>query len=186
MTSRTVSHGALALVVVALLLAAALALSGCSLSGGGTTTTAAPTTTTAAPTTTTEAETTTTAAIELKFGGKGTWQGISVTVESAQLDTTPVLVGAGNKVVYCMVTIMNGSKDAFDYNGLDFSIYDTNHQEYDNAGMSSVADIGEGTLAPGETAQGAVAFEIPMNAQVAGMKWQPSTSDAPVLIWGTP
>ena len=177
MTSRTVSHGALALVVVALLLAAALALSGCSLSGGGTTTTAAPTTTTAAPTTTTEAETTTTAAIELKFGGKGTWQGISVTVESAQLDTTPVLVGAGNKVVYCMVTIMNGSKGAFDYNG---------HQEYDNAGMSSVADIGEGTLAPGETAQGAVAFEIPMNAQVAGMKWQPSTSDAPVLIWGTP
>jgi hypothetical protein len=184
MASRTINRRVVALMTMALLAVAAPALAGCSLSGGGTTTTVKATTTTAAPpTTTTEAETTTTTATKLKFNDKGTWEGISVTVESPQTDTTPILVGAGNRVVFCMVTVINGSKDAFDYNGLDFTLT-ADGEEYENAGLTSVVDLGVGTLAPGETAQGAVAFEVPLAAKITSMDWQPGTSEAPVLIWG--
>jgi hypothetical protein len=173
------------LLAAALLLAAMLMVGGCALSGGATTTTAAPTTTTAAPsTTTTEAETTTTTAAKLAFGAKGTWEGISVTATRPEIDYSPTLVGEGNKVVYCTVTIVNNSSEPFDYNGLEFTLFDADHQEYDNAGLASVADLGVGTLAPGESADGAVAFEMPIIAAPTGLEWQPSSSPAPTLIWG--
>ena len=174
----------LAVAATAILIVAALTLGGCSL-GGGTTTTAAVTTTAAPTTTSTAPETTTTAVATatLKFGDKGTWQGISVTATAPEIDTTPVLVNEGNRVVYCMVTIVNNSKEAFDFNGLDFELFDTDQQEYDNAGLTSVADLGEGSVAPGETAEGAVAFEVPMLAKVALLEWLPGGTDTPVFIW---
>lgn len=184
-TSRVAHIAAAALVAAALSIAAAAALAGCSL-GGSTTTTTVRVTTTAAPiTTTTQPETTTTVISTgtLGFGEKGTWNGITVTVESPEVDPAPALVGEGNRVVLSMVTITNEGKDVFDYNGLDFQLYDADENEYDSAGLSSVADLGQGSLAPGETAQGAVAFELPMLAKVATVDWQPADTQTPVFIW---
>jgi hypothetical protein len=187
MTPRARSLAATTCIVV-LLLAAALVWSGCSGSAGGATTTiAAITTSIVAPeTTSTIADTTTTTALMLEWGEKGTWQDISVTVDAPQLDPTPESVDAGNKVVYCMVKIVNNSKDPFDFNGLDFMLFDAAHEEYDNFGLTSKADLAEGTLAPGGTATGAVAFEMPESAAPSGVEWQPQTEAAPVLIWGQP
>lgn len=163
----------------------ALLLSGCSLSGDTTTTTVpAPATTMAPITTTTEAQTTTTVAAELSWDGTGAWNGISVTAAAPQTDNDPAFVGEGNKVVYCTVKLTNGSKEQFDYNGLDFVMFDSAHQEYDNAGLTSMPDLGQGSLAPGESVQGAVAFELPLAAAPSGLEWQPESAGTPNLIWG--
>jgi hypothetical protein len=163
-------------------------LAGCAAStGGGTTTStgAASTTTIPAPTTTTrEAETTTTSLVKLAWGGTGIWQGISITVAAPQTDPSPEMVGAGNKVVFCMVTIANNAADAFDYNGLDFVLLDTAHQEYDNYGLSSMLDLGEGSVAPGASVLGAVAFEVPLTATPSGVEWLPQSLPEAQLAWG--
>lgn len=178
---------------VVVVLAAALALgglfSGCAGSTGNNPTTSsggAVTTTSLATTTSTAAETTSTTAAKLAWGATGKWQGISVNAASPQTDPSPQLVGAGNKVVYCMVTITNNSAAAFDYNGLDFILLDTEHLEYDNPGLSSTADIGEGTLAVGDSVSGAVAFEVPQTVTPSGLEWQPQSAAGPLLIWGQP
>jgi hypothetical protein len=178
----------------AVLLAVAVALGGllggCAGSAGGSATTSnagAATSTTFAPTTTsTVAETTSTTAAKLAWGDTGKWQGISVTAAGPQTDPSPELVGEGNKVVYCTVNVANNSPDPFDYNGLDFMLFDSAHQEYDSYGLTSMPDFGEGTLAPGESLSGAVAFELPQSATPSGLEWQPQSMTAPQLIWGQP
>jgi hypothetical protein len=183
------STAVIAVAVVTLALAVALGglLGGCTGSAGGSTTSSAqaPSSTTIAPeTTSTVAETTSTTAAKLTWGQTGKWQGISVTAASPQNDPSPGLVGDGNKVVYCVVTLANTSPDPFDYNGLDFILFDREHQEYDNYGLGSVPDVGEGTLAPGESVTGAVAFEVPQAAVPSGLEWQPRAAGEPQLIWG--
>lgn len=181
---RVMGRPVVAALAAAVLIVAALALGGCSL-GGSTTTTVAVTTTVAPTTTSTEPESTTIpiSTATLRFGDKGTWQGISVTAVAPETDTTPVSVGAGDRVVYCMVTIVNNSKDPLDYNGLDFQLFDADKQEYDNTALPSVADLGEGTVAPGETAEGAVAFELPVAARIDSLEWLPGGVDTPVFVW---
>ena len=105
---------------------------------------------------------------------------------SPQVDPLPESVDTGDKVVYCEVKVINNSKDPLDYNGLDFTLYDTAHSEYDNTGLTSMPDFGEGTLNPGESVEGAVAFELPQGATPGGLEWQPETADTPLLIWGQP
>ena len=186
--------GSAALIAAIFMLALAMALggllAGCagSTGGGATSSTGAvSTTTTPAPsTTTTVAETTTTSLTKLAWSDTGKWQGISVTAAAPQVDPSPELVGAGNKVVYCMVTLTNNGTDPFDYNGLDFILLDTDQQEYDNYGVSSMPDVGEGTLAGGESVSGAVAFEVPQSATPGAVEWQPHSADTPQLAWGQP
>ena len=180
---------AAAAVTLALAVASGGQLTGCATSTGASTTSSGDvtTSTTLAPaTTSTAGETTSTTAARLTWGDTGKWQGVSVTAASPQNDPSPGLVDAGNKVVYCVVSLVNNSPDPFDYNGLDFILSDTGHQEYDNYGLGSVPDIGEGTLAPGESVSGAVAFELPQAAVPAGLKWQPRAAAEPQLIWGEP
>ena len=179
---------AAAVATLALAVALGALFGGCAGSAGGTTTSSAQaTTSTLAPaTTSTSAETTSTTAAKLTWGQTGKWQGISVTAASPQNDPSPGLVGVGNKVVYCVVTLANTSSDPFDYNGLDFILFDRAHQEYDNYGLGSMPDIGEGTLAPGGSVSGAVAFELPQAAVPSGLGWQPRAAAGPQLIWGQP
>jgi hypothetical protein len=162
--------------------------SGCAGSASGTTTSAPGTTnTTLAPvTTSTVAEATSTTAARLAWGDTGTWQGASISAAQPQVDSVPESVDPGNKVVYCMIKLLNGSKDPFDYNGLDFTLFDTAHQEYDNFGLTSMPDLGVGTLPPGQSVQGTVAFEMPQSATPSGLEWQPQTADTPQLVWGQP
>jgi hypothetical protein len=177
---------ALVVLVAGFTLVVAVVTAGCG-GSSGTTTTSGTTSTTVAPTTSsTEAETTTTTAAKLAWGGTGTWQGIDITVSEPREDSQPESVDPGDKVVYCMVKMVNDSKDPVDYNGLDFIMYDTDHQQYDNFGLTSMPDFGEGTLAPGDSVWKAVAFEMPSAATPSGMEWQPQTADAPQLIWGQP
>lgn len=168
-----------------------VALSGCAGSGGGSAATisgAGFTSSTLAPATTSTVApvTTPTTAAKLAWGDAGTWQGISVSATAPLVDPSPDSVDPGDKVVYCLVTMINNSKDAFDYNGLDFTLFDTTHQAYDNFGLTSLPDLADGTLAPGEKVAGAIAFELPAAATPSGLQWQPATADAPELIWGQP
>jgi hypothetical protein len=164
------------------------ALCGCAESAGAGTTTSSGASTTIAPTTSSTAaeSTTSTTTAKLAWGDTGTWQGISITVAAPQVDPAPESVDPGDQVVYCTVTVVNNSKDAFDYNGLDFLLLDTAHQEYDNFGLTSMPDFGEGTLAPGETIKGAIAFELPASATAGGLEWQPRIASEPQLVWGQP
>jgi hypothetical protein len=167
------------LTIVAVLAAA------CAGSGATTSTSAAATTTSASTTSTTVAATTTTiVAVKSAWGASGTWQDVSLTAAPPQTDPSPELVGDGNKVVYCMVTIKNGSSDPFDYNGLSFTLTDSAGEQYENFGLTSMPDLGEGTLQPGETVEGAVAFEIPQAGTPAGLQWQPDSASAPAVEWG--
>jgi hypothetical protein len=157
----------------------------CAGSGATTTTAAAVTSTSAVTTSTTVAETTTTiVAVKSAWNGSGTWQDISLTAAPPQTDPSPELVGDGNKVVYCMVTFKNGSSDPFDYNGLSFTLTDSAGEQHENFGLTSMPDLGEGTLQPGETVGGAVAFEIPNAATAAGLQWQPDSASGPAIEWG--
>lgn len=179
------------LLAVVILVTIVMGLSGCAGSGGGSAATtsgvgatnstlASVTTSTAAP------ATTSTTAAKLAWGATGAWQGISVSATAPLTDPSPESVDPGDKVVYCLVTMVNNSKDAFDYNGLDFTVFDTAHQEYDNFGLTSLLDLGDGTLAPGEKVAGAIAFELPAAATPSGLEWQPETAGAPELVWGQP
>jgi Domain of unknown function (DUF4352) len=177
------------LLAVMLSVVVVVALSGCSgLTGGGATTSSGSgaTSTTVAPSTssTVAAATTSTTTAKLAWGDAGNWQGISITAAAPQVDQTPESVDPGDQVVYCMVKVVNNSKDAFDYNGLDFVMFDAAHQKYDNFGLTSMPDFGEGTLAPGESVEGAIAFELPATATPSGLEWQPQTATEPLLVWG--
>jgi hypothetical protein len=174
-------------VIVLLALVGLVTLSGCGGSGSAATTgtSASATSTPAAPATpSTEPQTTTTAAAPMEWGATGTWEGISITAAEPRTDATPESVDAGNKVVYAMVKMVNNSKGAYDYNGLEFTLLDTDHQAYDSFGLTSMPDLGSGTLAPGGSVEGAVAFELPSGATPGGLAWQPSSAPAPQLIWG--
>ena len=182
---RPVLPTVLATTALVLVLLATAALTGCAGSGNAATTTSTPTTTAAPTTTSTEAETTTTLAVPIDWGKTATWEGVSLTANAPTVDPLPESVDTGDQVVYCLVKLVNNTKDPYDYNGLDFSLYDTNHQEYDAFGLTSMPDLGTGTLAPGESAEGAVAFEMPSGATPGALVWQPESAAAPQAIWGT-
>ena len=145
------------LLAIVAVVAVLVVLGGCAGSAGGGTSTSSGSsaTTTLAPTSSSAAvETTSTTAAKLAWGDAGTWQGISITATTPETDTAPESVDPGDKVVYCMVKVVNNSKDAFDYNGLDFTMFDSTHQTYDNFGLTSILDFGEGTLAPASRCSG--------------------------------
>lgn len=162
-------------------LGSALVLTGC-----GTSTTSSGSTTSAGKSEESSATSTTNKGNKLAFGETGTWKGIEITVSEPTVDTKAEFVSEGKKVVYCTVVIKNNSDKDFDYNALGFTMFDSEHQSYDAFGMASVPDLSSGTLAPGETVKGAIAYEMPENATPGGIKWQPTIADSTKLVWGNP
>ena len=174
------------LLAVVTSVALAAVLGGCAGSTSGGTVASSTTSASAAPATssTAAAETTSTTAARLAWGETGTWQGISITITAPLTDSAPESVDPGDKVVYCLVTVVNNSKDAFDYNGLDFMLFDAAHQEYDNFGLTSLPDFGEGTLAPARRSRGPSRMNYRWQRHPAA-SMEPQTAAGPQLGLGS-
>jgi hypothetical protein len=68
---------------------------------------------------------------------------------------------AGNKFVSVDVTLANSSKDAFNYNVLNFRLQDDKDYTYSNAVSDQEPYLTTGAVQPGEKVRGFITYEIP-------------------------
>ena len=169
---------------------------------GPTSTAAATTETTAVveTTTTTEttavAETTTTAEtsdpLAQEFGATVGLGDLLITVEApvddtANLDATTkeLMLGPGQKAVYCMVTIVNRGSQTFAYDSLAFTMFDADGLTYESLSpISTQPDLGSGDLLPGQTVKGAISWAMAEAATPAYVSFQRSTMASTEASWG--
>jgi len=79
----------------------------------------------------------------------------------------------GKRFVVIDVTIENvGEKGNISYNPLYFVLLDTNNQVYEWSFVITENDLRSGELGAGEKASGLVGFEVPVDAQIAKVKFK--------------
>ncbi len=101
-----------------------------------------------------------------KMGDKVDLNGKTVTVNSVAPYTSNnqfMQPKNGNKFVTVDISLTNTSKDAFDYNVLDFRLQDNQSYSYTNAATDHEPYLTTGALQPGQTTRGFIDYEIPGN-----------------------
>ncbi len=101
-----------------------------------------------------------------KMGDKVDLNGKTVTVNSVAPYTSNnqfMQPKNGNKFVTVDISLTNTSKDAFDYNVLDFRLQDNQSYSYTNAATDHEPYLTTGALQPGQTTRGFIDYEIPAN-----------------------
>jgi len=174
-----------------------------SASASGPTSTVAATTETTAPveiTTTSETtavvETTTTAETSgppaQKFGATVDLGDLLITVQApvddtANLDATTkeLMLGPGQKAVYCMVSIVNNGSQTFAYDSAGFTMFDAEGLTYESLfPVSTQPDLGSGDLLPGRTVKGAISWAMEKAATPAYVNFQRSATGGTEASWG--
>lgn len=92
---------------------------------------------------------------------------------------------AGHEFMIAHVLYHNGSKKAQDYNPVgELHLHGSNDQQnYDGAALdTSINVISPGTLAPGQSLAGDVAFEVPMTKQTYTLQWSAEYGQAPIIV----
>jgi len=146
----------------------------------------------ATPTTLAESTTTTADALSQTWGATVDLGDLLITVappvdDTANLDeiTREMTLEPGEKVMYCMVTIENTGDEAFAYNSMGFTLYDSEGIECDSLmAMSSQPAFGSGDLLPGRKVKGAISAIIPESASIAYVNFQRSIIDDTEASWG--
>jgi hypothetical protein len=104
--------------------------------------------------------------IEVRWGETATFAGgIRMVAYAPQVDPRAKPLTPGDVVLYCMVDITNGRSQPFLYEQADFALYAKDRTAIGGlaGGLALPSELVllSGTLAPGETVQGAVPFELP-------------------------
>jgi hypothetical protein len=120
---------------------------------------------------------------DLVFGETGVWEGIQVTVSAPTDDPEADTALEDERVVYCSVSMFNTSNQPLEYDGLEFILFDSEDQLYEDFGEPSVPALGVGILEPGDTATGAVAYNVPLQGSFDRVAWQRNFLADPELTW---
>jgi hypothetical protein len=87
------------------------------------------------------------------------------------------------RVVYSTVTMVNTGSEPLEYESLEFLLFDSEDQLYEDFGEASVPTLGVGILEPGDTVTGAVAYNLPVEATVSRVAWQRNFLADAQLTW---
>ncbi len=120
---------------------------------------------------------------DLIFGETGVWEGVQVTVSTPTDDPEADAPLDNERIVYCTVGMVNRSNQSLEYDGLEFMLFDSEGQLYEDFGKSSIPALGVGILEPGDTVTGAVAYNLPTQATVSSVAWQRGFLADPQLTW---
>ena len=172
------------LIILATMLscAGALIMAGCTIQTTSGSSTSRATSTSMAKRTTTGAPTTTTSAnVGAAWGDIQEVGGFEIGAAAPVPDTATS--GEPEGAVWSVeVTIKNTTASAQDYNAAEFHLQDSEEYRYDYPLLLIEHWLGTGTLAPGQTVKGRLAFDLPEDAQPAALTYAPILQDV-VAVW---
>jgi len=79
----------------------------------------------------------------------------------------------GYRWVLIDVALTNVSADALDYGSIDFTVTDTNGDEYGASFAGQAQEFDAGTVQPSETIRGQLGFDVPVDAQLQSLAFDP-------------
>ena len=80
---------------------------------------------------------------------------------------------AGNRWVMVEVSITNVSDEPQDYGSYDFKVKDADNFEYTTGFVDLERELSSGSLPPGDTVRGQVGFEVPVDAAIVRLIYDP-------------
>jgi hypothetical protein len=79
----------------------------------------------------------------------------------------------GQRYVVVELSLKNVSDTSQDYSSFDFKLHDADNFEYDSTYVNAEHELDGGSLLPGETIRGSVAFQLPVDAQLDRLVYEP-------------